>query len=150
MNRLPQIMTCRREKRRFGEIGRFGNFFLLAQILRQIFGLDAQADQLLERPICFDPESAHCADENHNEWKCCLLHRVAGREGAALVRGETVKLRSFGLFSVRAKRERIGRNPRTGVETPIKARRVVIFRPSKALVALINGENADDTELSED
>ncbi len=65
---------------------------------------------------------------------------------AALVRGETVKLRSFGLFSVRAKRERIGRNPRTGVETPIKARRVVTFRPSKALVALINGESANDTE----
>ncbi len=57
---------------------------------------------------------------------------------AALVRGETVQLQSFGLFSVRAKRERVGRNPRTGVETPIKARRVVIFRPSKALVALIN------------
>ena len=39
---------------------------------------------------------------------------------AALVRGEPVKLRSFGLFLVRDKRERIGRNPRTGVEVPIK------------------------------
>ncbi len=58
----------------------------------------------------------------------------------ALVRGETVKLRSFGLFSVRAKRERIGRNPRTGIEVPIKPRRVLTFRPSPVLVALINGE----------
>src|ERR1700712_4707376 len=40
----------------------------------------------------------------------------------ALVRGETVKLRSFGAFSVRAKRARVGRNPKTGEEYPITAR----------------------------
>jgi integration host factor subunit alpha len=68
---------------------------------------------------------------------------------AALVRGETVKLRSFGLFSVRAKRERIGRNPRTGAEATIKARRVVIFRPSKALVACVNGRSVDDVKPPE-
>jgi integration host factor subunit alpha len=69
---------------------------------------------------------------------------------AALVRGETVKLRSFGLFSVRAKRERIGRNPRTGIEVPIKPRRVLTFRPSPVLVALINGESADSAEELQD
>ena len=37
----------------------------------------------------------------------------------ALLRGESVKLRSFGTFNVRAKRERIGRNPKTGVEATI-------------------------------
>lgn len=58
---------------------------------------------------------------------------------AALVRGETVKLRSFGLFSVRSKRERIGRNPRTGVEVPIKPRRVLTFKPSPVLSAAVNG-----------
>jgi integration host factor subunit alpha len=68
----------------------------------------------------------------------------------ALVRGETVKLRSFGLFSVRAKRERIGRNPRTGVEVPIKPRRVLTFRPSPVLVALINGENPEAAEDLQD
>jgi integration host factor subunit alpha len=57
----------------------------------------------------------------------------------ALVRGEAVKLRSFGLFSVRAKRERIGRNPRTGVEAPIKSRRVLTFKPSPVLCASVNG-----------
>jgi len=57
----------------------------------------------------------------------------------ALVRGESVKLRSFGLFSVRAKRERVGRNPRTGVEAPIKPRRVLTFKPSPVLCASING-----------
>jgi integration host factor subunit alpha len=59
----------------------------------------------------------------------------------ALVRGETVKLRSFGLFAVRAKRERIGRNPRTGIEVPIKPRRVLTFKPSPVLVASVNGLN---------
>jgi integration host factor subunit alpha len=60
----------------------------------------------------------------------------------SLTRGESVKLRSFGLFSVRAKRERIGRNPRTGVEVPITPRRVLTFRPSPVLLALVNGQNA--------
>ena len=57
----------------------------------------------------------------------------------ALVRGEAVKLRSFGLFSVRAKRERIGRNPRTGIEVPIKPRRVLTFKPSPVLIGYVNG-----------
>jgi len=57
----------------------------------------------------------------------------------ALVRGETVKLRSFGLFLVRAKRERVGRNPRTGVEVPITSRRVLTFKPSPVLSAAVNG-----------
>jgi integration host factor subunit alpha len=69
---------------------------------------------------------------------------------AALVRGETVKLRSFGLFSVRSKRERIGRNPRTGIEVPIKPRRVLTFRPSPVLVAAINGESAPADDNSGD
>lgn len=56
-----------------------------------------------------------------------------------LVRGEPVKLRSFGNFAVRSKRERIGRNPRTGVEAPIAPRRVVTFRPSPVLLGRVNG-----------
>ncbi|HUZ91377.1 MAG TPA: integration host factor subunit alpha [Methylocella sp.] len=62
----------------------------------------------------------------------------------ALVRGEPVKLRSFGLFLVRSKRERIGRNPRTGVEVPIKPRRVLTFKPSPVLCAAINGMVAEE------
>jgi integration host factor subunit alpha len=61
---------------------------------------------------------------------------------AALVAGEPVKLRSFGLFTVRSKRQRIGRNPRTGVEVPIKPRRVLTFRPSPVLSAAINAPPA--------
>ncbi|HEY1736704.1 MAG TPA: integration host factor subunit alpha [Methylovirgula sp.] len=61
----------------------------------------------------------------------------------ALVRGETVKLRSFGLFAVRSKRERIGRNPRTGIEVPIKPRRVLTFKASPVLVAAVNGRRIE-------
>ena len=64
----------------------------------------------------------------------------------ALVRGEAVKLRSFGLFSVREKRERIGRNPRTGIEVPIARRRVLTFRPSPVLLDQVNGADPDQSE----
>ena len=49
---------------------------------------------------------------------------------SALVRGETVKLSSFGTFAVRQKSQRMGRNPKTGDEVPISPRRVLTFRPS--------------------
>ena len=47
--------------------------------------------------------------------------------------GEDVKLSSFGTFSVQSKRERVGRNPKTGVEATITPRRVLSFRPSHIL-----------------
>ena len=47
-----------------------------------------------------------------------------------LERGETVKLSSFGSFVVRKKRQRLGRNPKTGEEVPIPPRRVMVFKPS--------------------
>ena len=64
----------------------------------------------------------------------------------ALVRGETVKLRSFGAFSVRSKRARVGRNPKTGEEYPITARRVLTFRPSPRLISAVNGEEHPEDE----
>ena len=48
----------------------------------------------------------------------------------ALVKGEQVKISSFGTFSVRDKAARVGRNPKTGEEVPISPRRVLTFRPS--------------------
>lgn len=54
-------------------------------------------------------------------------------------RGETVKLSSFGSFVVRSKGQRIGRNPKTGVEAVILPRRVMVFKPSNTLKARING-----------
>ena len=53
--------------------------------------------------------------------------------------GETVKLSSFGNFTVRHKKERMGRNPKTGEEVPIDSRRVLVFRASHILKDRING-----------
>lgn len=62
-----------------------------------------------------------------------LLTRMLEMIEDTLVAGETVKLSRFGNFNVRAKRQRIGRNPKTGEEVPITPRRVVTFRPSQML-----------------
>jgi integration host factor subunit alpha len=61
----------------------------------------------------------------------------------ALLREDPVRLRAFGAFQVRSKRERIGRNPRTGVEAKINARRVLTFKPSPTLIARVNGGQAE-------
>jgi integration host factor subunit alpha len=59
-----------------------------------------------------------------------------------LERGETVKLSSFGSFVVRNKRQRIGRNPKTGKEVLISPRWVMLFKPSPILKQRINGPQA--------
>ncbi len=69
-----------------------------------------------------------------------LLETVLERMAAALEAGEPVKLSAFGTFMVRQKGQRIGRNPKTGVEVPILPRRVLSFRPSQVLKARINGQ----------
>ena len=59
-----------------------------------------------------------------------LVESVLDHMSDALVRGEQVKISSFGTFGVRDKSARIGRNPKTGEEVPIQPRRVLTFRPS--------------------
>ncbi|MCP8938344.1 integration host factor subunit alpha [Alsobacter sp. SYSU M60028] len=68
-----------------------------------------------------------------------LVELVLKEVSDCLARGETVKLSSFGSFVVRSKGERVGRNPKTGVEVPIEPRRVMVFKPSNILKARING-----------
>ncbi len=64
--------------------------------------------------------------------------------------GGRIKISGFGNFMVREKKERIGRNPQTGEQLKISARRVLTFRPSQVLKAILNGEDAsrysDDDE----
>ena len=62
-----------------------------------------------------------------------LVEAVLREISDTLAKGETVKLSSFGSFIVREKGERIGRNPKTGVEVPITPRRVMTFRASQLL-----------------
>ncbi len=64
-----------------------------------------------------------------------VLKEIADR----LVDGDSVKISSFGSFSVRQKGGRVGRNPKTGEEVPIAPRRVLVFRPSHVLKEEING-----------
>lgn len=75
-----------------------------------------------------------------------LVEMVLAEMTDHLALGETIKLSSFGSFVVRDKGERIGRNPKTGVEVPIMQRRVLVFKPSNVLKAHMNGETipADD------
>ena len=56
----------------------------------------------------------------------------------ALASGDDVKLSSFGTFSLRDKRARSGRNPKTGVEAEICSRRVISFKPSQTMRKTIN------------
>jgi integration host factor subunit alpha len=59
-----------------------------------------------------------------------LVETVLQHMSDALVRGENVKISSFGTFTIRDKAARMGRNPKTGEEVPISPRRVLSFRPS--------------------
>ena len=67
-----------------------------------------------------------------------MLEVVLEQISKALVEGESVNLSSFGTFIARQKRERLGRNPKTGVEATINARRVISFKPSKLMKDRIN------------
>lgn len=57
----------------------------------------------------------------------------------ALEQGQQVKLSGFGNFDLREKKQRPGRNPKTGEEIPISPRRVVTFRPGQKLKARVEG-----------
>jgi|TARA_B110000208_G_scaffold148793_1_gene179562 integration host factor subunit alpha len=59
-----------------------------------------------------------------------LVESVLAHLSDTLVSGEMVKISSFGTFSLRDKKARVGRNPKTGEEAPIVPRRVLTFRPS--------------------
>ncbi len=71
-----------------------------------------------------------------------ILEKVFETMKDTLARGEPVKISGFGKFVVREKSARQGRNPRTGREILIAARRVVIFRPSSTLKDRVNEDGA--------
>lgn len=62
-----------------------------------------------------------------------LVETILDEMSDALENGENVKISGFGTFLLRDKGERIGRNPKTGVEVPISPRRVLTFRPSQMM-----------------
>ena len=68
-----------------------------------------------------------------------MVESILSQISYALVRGEHVKISSFGTFTVREKGARMGRNPKTGEEVPIEPRRVLVFRPSHIMKERVNG-----------
>ena len=73
-----------------------------------------------------------------------LVEQVLGEISDTLAAEQDVKLSGFGAFLVRSKGERVGRNPKTGVEVPIEKRRVLMFKPSLNLKAHMNGEAVEN------
>jgi integration host factor subunit alpha len=69
-----------------------------------------------------------------------LVELVLKEIADSVARGETVKLSSFGTFQVRQKGERMGRNPKTGVDVPISPRRVIVFKASAVMKKRINSD----------
>ncbi len=67
-----------------------------------------------------------------------IVEDFFGQIGDILQTGEDVKLSGFGNFELRDKSPRPGRNPRTGEDVPITARRVVTFKPGQKLRALVD------------
>ena len=51
----------------------------------------------------------------------------------SLSEGETIELRNFGVFKIKSRKGRLGRNPRTGDEVPIPPKKVVVFKPGKVM-----------------
>ena len=66
-----------------------------------------------------------------------IVEMFFGEIRGALEKGQQVKISGFGNFDLRDKKERPGRNPKTGQEIPITARRVVTFRPGQKLKAKV-------------
>ena len=68
-----------------------------------------------------------------------MVEQILEKMCGALADGENVKISGFGTFVLRDKGERIGRNPKTGVEVPIAPRRVLTFRASQMMRDRIAG-----------
>ncbi len=67
-----------------------------------------------------------------------------------LVREGRIELRNFGVFEIKQRKARIGRNPRTGVEVPVMARRVVVFKPGKQMEAKVQAAEVSSSPPQDD
>ena len=76
-----------------------------------------------------------------------LVDSVFTEISKSLINGQDVKISSFGTFIVRNKKERVGRNPKTGEEVPITARQVVTFRASNVLKSEVSDLSKLDTSI---
>ena len=77
-----------------------------------------------------------------------VIDAVLGQITEALAKGEKVDLRGFGSFQANGKKERQGRNPKTGETITIAAKTVAVFKPSKELAERVNQPPAASDEAS--
>lgn len=78
-----------------------------------------------------------------------IIEQIIEKISATLASGEMVKISGFGKFKLRDKKERPGRNPKTGESVPVEARRVVTFKASqrlKEMVEQFEGSAGEETE----
>ena len=68
-----------------------------------------------------------------------IVNAILDEVGDAMARGDRVELRGFGAFSVKNRPARVGRNPRTGEQVKVPARRVVRFSASTTLSSALKG-----------
>jgi integration host factor subunit alpha len=94
---------------------------------------------IIRKPQAGTLTRADLADAIHDEIglsrseSANIVERILHHMCAALSEGQNVKISGFGSFILRDKGERIGRNPKTGVEVPIAPRRVLTFRASQIM-----------------
>lgn len=102
-----------------------------------------------ERPMAETVTRADLCEAVHEEvglsrQECsALVERTLELIVESLERGETVKLSGFGVFQVREKRARMGRNPKTGEPAAITPRRVISFRASQIMKSRVDGAAVD-------
>jgi len=90
-------------------------------------------------PIAGTLTRADLAESLHHEVglsradSATIVEQVLDHMCDALAKGENIKISGFGTFVLRDKGERVGRNPKTGVEVPIAPRRVLTFRASQMM-----------------
>jgi integration host factor subunit alpha len=100
---------------------------------------------MMRKPEAGTLTRADLADVVHNEIglsrseSASIVERILHHMCASLSEGQNVKISGFGSFILRDKGERIGRNPKTGVEVPIAPRRVLTFRASQIMRERVSG-----------
>ncbi len=119
-----------------------------ADLGRAVLASQARARAEKELPTLTKAELAELLFEqvglNKREAKD-MVETFFGEIRDALERGESVKLSGFGNFQLRDKPQRPGRNPKTGEEIPISARRVVTFHASQKLKAMVDSATPRST-----
>ena len=82
---------------------------------------------------------ALCADISKRDADA-VVRTVFEAMSQALARGDRIEMRDFGVFSVRQREPREGRNPQTGEAVPVAAKKALHFRAGRRLVQLVNGD----------